>query len=158
MAEFPTDSKISARIHIKEKKKLKKSGYNARQAIEYFNSVYHDKIGALKIDEYFLNKEIEDLKEKLILKERKLSEIQKAIDDFHIEKISYMRADSYKKIIEAYNRNGTNESFESFINGKYIQELFINDEVEKFPECGLEEFCDDLLKYYNDVILLSPTF
>lgn len=158
MSEFNKEARISARVHIAEKEKLKKSGYNAREAIEYFNNVYHDKIGALKIEEFFLNKEIEDMKELLIVKERRLSKIQQTIDEFHIDKLSYLRVDSYQRIIGIYNRDKTNQTFEEFINGQYIQDKFIRSEVEKFPDCDLVTFCEDLLKYYEDVILVSKTF
>ena len=158
MSEFNKEARISARVHISEKEKLKKSGYNARQAIEYFNSIANKKVESLKIEEYFLNKEIEDLKEELILKERKLDKLQKVIDEFHIDKLSSLRVDSYHRIIDLYNRDRTKQTFEEFIEGNYIQEKFIEVEVNKFPECDMEEFCNDLLNYYNDVILVSKTF
>ena len=158
MSEFNKEARISARVHISEKEKLKKSGYNARQAIEYFNSIANKKVESLKIEEYFLNKEIEDLKEELILKERKLDKLQKVIDEFHIDKLSSLRVDSYHRIIDLYNRDRTKQTFEEFIEGNYIQEKFIEVEVNKFPECDMEEFCNDLLNYYEDVILVSKTF
>ena len=158
MSEFNKEAQISARIHISEKEKLKRSGYNARQAIEYFNSIASKKVESLKIEEYFLNKEIEDLRENLILKERRLDKLQKLIDEFHIDKLSSLRVDSYHKIIDLYNRDRTNQSFEEFIGGNYIREKFIVVEVDKFPECDVDEFCSDLLDYYNDVILVSNTF
>lgn len=158
MSGFNKEARISARVHISEKQKLKKSGYNARQAIEYFNSIANKKVESLKIEEYFLNKEIEDLKENLILKERRLDNIQKQLDEFHVDKLSSLRVDSYHRIIDLYNRDRTNQTFEEFINGSYIQEKFIDVEVNKFPECDVDEFCCDLLKYYNDVILISKTF
>lgn len=159
---FPKYDRVSARIHPSEKQKLKKSGHNAREAIEYFNSIYHDKVGALKIEEYFLNKEIEDIREQLILKERKLSRIQQAIDEFHIDKLSSFRVDSYQKIIDMYNRHNknstkTHNTFEEFIQGKYIREEIIEEEVLNFPDCSLDEYCCDLLQYYNDVVLVSRT-
>lgn len=157
MSEFNKEAQISARIHISEKEKLKRSGYNARQAIEYFNSVASNKLDSLKIEEYFLNKEIEDLKMDLIVKEMRLDEIQKTLDEYHIDKLSTLRVDSYKKIIGIYNRDRTNQSFEQFISGNYIQREFISVEVDKFPECDMDEFCSDLLEYYENVILVSNT-
>lgn len=158
MSEFNKEARISARIHISEKEKLKKSGYNAREAIEYFNSISGRKIESLKIEEYFLNKEVEHLKEELIIKERRLDILQKTIDDYHIDKVSYLRVESYQRIITLYNRDRTNQSFEEFIGGNYIQEKFIESEVNKFPECDVEEYCSDLIDYYNDVILVGKTF
>ena len=60
---FSRDARVSARIHESEKEKLQKSGYNVREAVEYFNSVVSTKIGALKIEEKFLLDEIEELQE-----------------------------------------------------------------------------------------------
>lgn len=158
VSEFNKEARISARVHISEKEKLKKTGYNAREAIEYFNSIAGKRIESLKIEEYFLNKEIEDMREELIRKERRLEQLQKTIDEFHIDKVSSLRVDSYQKIIDLYNRDITNISFEEFVNGNYIQEKFINVEVGKFPDCDVGEYCNGLLDYYNDVILVSKTF
>ena len=155
---FNKEARISARVHPSEKEKLKRSGYNARQAIEYFNKIVSKKVDSLKIEEYFLNKEIEELKLDLIAKEMRLDEIQKTIDEYHIDRVSSLRVDSYQKIISIYNRDRTNQSFEEFICGGYIQNKFISPEVEKFPDCDMEEFCVDLVEYYNDVILVGKTF
>lgn len=157
MAGFLKFERISARIHPSQKEKLKKSGYNAREAIEYFNSISNKKIDSLKIDEYFLNKEIEELKEQLILKERRLESIQKVINDMHVDRLSSLRVDSYQEIIDLYNRNNTKKSFEDFIGGQYIRDKFISLEVDKFPDCDMDTFCNDLLDYYEDVILIGRT-
>lgn len=154
--KVPKEARISARVHISEKEKLKKNGYNARHAIEYFNHASSKKLDALKIEQFFLNKEIEDLKYDLIAKEMKLESIQKQIDECHIDKLSSLRVESYQKIIDIYNRWNTNESFEDFINGGYVREKFIESEVP--VDCDIDTFCDDLLNYYDDVILVSKSF
>jgi len=158
MSEFPREARISARVHESDKVKLKKSGYNARQAIEYFNSLTSKKIDSLKIEEYFLNKEIEDLKDILIVKERKLDLLQKAIDDYHIDKVSSLRVDSYQRIISKFNSYNTTDTFEEFVSGEYVRSKFIEREVEKFPDCDMDDFCGELLEYYQDVILVGKTF
>ncbi len=158
MSKFYKTEKISARIHPSEKQKLKRSGYNVRQAVEYFNRVVSTKIGALKIEEQFLLEEIEELEELLASKERRLSKIQVMINEHHVDALSSLRTDSYVKIIELYNRDMTNISFEDFIKGNYIQENFISVEVDKFPDVDMDTFCSDMLKYYNDVILVGQTF
>ena len=152
---FPKEAHISARIHESEKEKLKRTGYNVREAIEYFNRIANNKVESLKIEEFFLNREIEDLRDLLIIKERKLDRIQQEINEHHIERVSALRVDSYQKIIELYNRDRTNQSFEDFVGGSYIREKFISMEVVKFPECDMESFCSDMLDYYNDVIIVG---
>lgn len=152
---FNKDASVSARIEMKDKIALKKSGYNVRQAIEYFNSVSSNKLEALKIEQYFLNKEIEDTKYNLIAMEMKAEDLQKEIDNYHIERISYLRVESYKKIVELYTRDNTNSSFNDFVAGRYIQEKFIEPECSKFPDCDMESFCSDLIDYYNDVIIVD---
>ena len=156
--KFNKDAKVSARIHESEKEKLRRSGYNVREAVEYFNSVVSTKIGALKVEEKFLLDEIEELHDLIASKERRLSKIQVLINEHHIDTLSSLRTDSYVKIIELYNRDRTNQSFEEFVSGTYIQEKFISVEVRKFPELEMEDFVSGLLDYYNDVILVSPTF
>lgn len=149
-------TKISARIRLSDKEKLRKSGYNSREAIEYFNYVSSKKLDALKIEQYFLNKEIEELKYDLIAKEMRLDDLQKQIDECHVDKLSSLRVESYMKIIGLYNRDKTNQSFEEFIRGSYIREKFISQEVP--VDSDIDTFCDELLDYYRDVILVSPTF
>ena len=155
MGEFNKDASVSARIKIQDKVKLKKSGYNVREAIEYFNSVSSNKLESLKIEQFFLNKQIEEAKYDLIAMEMKSEELQKEIDNYHIERISYLRVESYKKIVELYTRDITNSSFSEFVNGRYIREKFIEPECDKFPDCDLESFCSDLVDYYNDVIVVD---
>lgn len=154
---FNKEATISARIHISEKEKLKKSGYNTRQAVEYFNSVVTNKFDALCVEEYFLNKEIEDLKYDLIAKEMRLDEIQKEKDNYQIDMLSKLRVDSYKKMVTKFNYDNTNQSFESFLGGAYIQQL-IREEVKTIPNCSVEEYIDGLLDYHKNVILVSNTF
>lgn len=156
--KFNKDARVSARIHESEKEKLKRSGYNVREAVEYFNSVVSTKIGALKIEEKFLLDEIEELQDLIISKERRLSKIQVLINEHHMDTFSSLRTDSYVKIIDLYNRDRTNQSFEEFISGQYIQDKFISVEVKKFPDVDMDTFCSDLLEYYNDVILVGHTF
>lgn len=156
--KFNKEARVSARIHESEKEKLQRSGYNVREAVEYFNSVVSTKIGALKIEEKFLLDEIEELNDLLALKERKLSRIQVLINDYHVDTLSSLRTDSYMKIIALYNRDKSKQSFEEFVGGNYIQEKFISVEAHKFPELDVDEYVRDLLKYYNDVILVSQTF
>ena len=71
------EATVSARINQTEKDKLKQTGYNTRQAIEYFNSVFSDELESLKIEKYFLLDEIEETKLKLKILEHQLEEIIK---------------------------------------------------------------------------------
>ena len=158
MSEFPKEAMVTARIHQSEKNKLKKSGYNPRQAIEYFNSIATNKLEALKIEQFFLNREIEERRDELILLERKLERIHKQIDDYQIDRLSNLRVDSYKKIVDLYTRDRTTQSFTDFINGTYIRDKFISVECDKFPDCSMDEFCVELVDYYENVILISNTF
>ena len=69
------EATVSARINQSEKDK--QTGYNTRQAIEYFNSVFSDELESLKIEKYFLLDEIEESKLKLKILEHQLEEIIK---------------------------------------------------------------------------------
>ena len=154
---FNKEATISARIHISEKEKLKKSGYNTRQAVEYFNSVVTNRFDALCVEEFFLNKEIEDLKMDLISKEMRLEEVQKEKDNLQIDNLSKLRVDSYKKMVMKFNYDNTNQDFEEFLQGSYIKQL-INEEVSMIPNCNFDEYVDGLINYYENVILVSNTF
>lgn len=159
MSEFNKYARVSARLHQSEKEKLKKSGYTARHAIEYFNKIANNEVDLLCIEEYFLNKEIEDLKLDLIMKERQLDEIQKHKDEIYKGHLSELRVKSYQRIIGMYgnaNESGNlKESFEDFVQGKYVQDSIIRD--LSGLNCPLDEYMEGLFDYYNDVILLCMT-
>ena len=154
---FNKEATISARIHISEKEKLKKSGYNTRQAVEYFNSVVTNRFEGLCIEEFFLNKEIEELKLDLIVKEMRLDEIQKEKDNLQMDNLSKLRVYSYKNMVAKFNYDNTNQDFETFLQGSYIQQL-ISEEVSMIPNCSFDEYVDGLINYHKNVILVSNTF
>jgi len=155
MAEFNKYARVSARLHQSEKDKLKKSGYTARHAIEYFNQLALSEVDKLSIDEYFLNKEIESLKFDLIAKEMQLEEIQKRKDELYTSHLSELRVKSYQKIISLYGDTSSNETFDEFITGRYVSEVISSETVSL--DCNLEEYKKGLLNYYNDVILVGRT-
>ncbi len=157
MSKFNKEAMVTGRVHQSTKRKLKKSGYNPRQAIEYFVSISTNKLDALKIEQFFLNKEIEEAKYELLIMEMKLDNIQKEIDKLHIDKISNLRVESYQRIIDKYNSYNSNESFNDFVKGNYIMNEFIIPECDKFPECDISTFYDELIDYYNDVILIQSS-
>ena len=154
---FNKEATISARIHMSEKEKLKRSGYNTRQAVEYFNSVVTNRFDALCVEEFFLNKEIEDLKMLLVSKEMRLEEVQLEKDNLQIDKLSKLRVDSYKKMVGMFNYDNTNQEFDEFLQGSYIQKL-IREEVQMIPNCTYDEYVDGLVDYHENVILVSNTF
>jgi len=156
MSEFNKYARVSARLHQSEKEKLKKSGYTARHAIEYFNHLSLNEVDRLSIEEHFLNKEIEELRYDLIAKEMRLDEIQKKKDSLYTSRLSELRVKSYQKIISMFGEsNGKNESLEDFITGKYVNDI-IESEVGHLG-CNLEDYKTGLFDYYNDVILVGRT-
>lgn len=155
MSEFNKYARVSARLHLSEKEKLKRSGYTARHAIEYFNQLSLKEVDRLSIEEFFLNKEIEDLKFDLIAKEMRLEDIQKRKDELYTSYLSELRIKSYQKIIGMFGGNSSNETFDEFITGKYVTEV-IEGEITGL-NCDLEEYNKGLLDYYNDVILVGRT-
>lgn len=148
---------VTARVHESEKEKLKKSGYTARHAIEYFNKVSNTKMDSLQIEEFFLNKEIESIKLDLIVREMRLEEILKEKDELYRAKLSDLRIESYQKIINLYSENGerVKESFDEFIEGNYIKDLMVKEVIKE--ETTLNEYKGGLLDYYNDVIQVGNT-
>lgn len=155
-----TFERVSARIHPSDKEKLSKTGYNARQAIEYFNSVSCNEVDQLSIEEYFLNKEIEDMKYDLISKEAKLEDIQKRKDEIYKGNLSQLRIQSYQKIIGMYTdvddkTSVTTQAFEEFIEMRFIENTIVRELAS--VQCPLDEYKEGLLNYYNDVILVGRT-
>lgn len=160
MGNFPKYERISARIHPLEKEKLKKSGYNAREAIQYFNELANNEVDSLSIEEYFLNKEIEEMKYALIAKEAQLEDIQIRKDEIYKSHLSELRIRSYQNIIGMYNdvdenTSQTKASFEEFIEMKFIEQTMIKDLASL--QCPLDEYKEGLLNYYRDVILVGRT-
>jgi len=153
--------RVTARIHPADKEKLKKSGYNARQAIEYFNKISGSDVDQLSIEEYFLNKEIEDLKYILIGKEAKLEDIQHKKDEIYKGTLSELRIKSYQYIISMYtdvddsSAGRVKEPFEEFIEGRYIENTMIKELAS--VQCPLDEYKEGLLDYYHNVILVGKT-
>lgn len=152
--------RVSARIHPSDKEKLSKTGYNARQAIEYFNSISCNEVDQLSIEEYFLNKEIEDMKYDLISKEAKLEDIQKRKDEIYKGNLSQLRVQSYQKIIGMYTdvddkTSVTTQAFEEFIEMRFIENTIVRELAS--VQCPLDEYKEGLLNYYTDVILVGRT-
>ena len=157
MSEFNKFARVSARLHQSEKEKLRKTGYTARHAIEYFNHIALSEVERLSIDEHFLNQEIQDLKMDLIAKEMELDEIQKRKDELYKSQLSELRIKSYQKIVSLFgDSNSSNESFEQFIEGSFVKDTIVS-EVISLPDCTVEEYKCELLNYYNDVILVGRT-
>lgn len=148
---------VTARVHESEKEKLKKSGYTARHAIEYFNKVSNKEFDSLRIEEFFLNKEIEELKLDIIAKEMKLEDIMKRKDELYRGKLSDLRIESYQKIIGLYNEDNTlsKGSFDDFIERKYVKDVIGKEVITN--DTSLEEFREGLLGYYHDVIQVCNT-
>lgn len=155
MGEFNKFARVSARLHLSEKEKLKKSGYTARHAIEYFNQLALSEVDRLSIEEHFLNKEIEELKYDLLCKEMKLEEIQTKKDSLYKSHLSELRVKSYQKIISLFGENSSKQSFEEFITGKYVKDVITSEVISL--DCNLEDYNQGLLDYYNDVILVGRT-
>lgn len=154
MSEFDKYARVSARLHPSEKEKLKKSGYTARHAIEYFNQLALSEVDRLSIEEHFLNEEIQELKFDLIAKEMQLEEIQKRKDDLYKSHLSELRIKSYQKIISMFgDSNSSNETFEEFTTGKYVHDVIVSEVISL--DCNMEDYTKGLLDYYNDVILVS---
>ena len=148
---------VTARIHESEKEKLKNSGYNARHAIEYFNKVSNTLFDSLRIEEFFLNKEIESMKLDLIAKEMRLEEIMKQKDELYRGKLSDLRIESYQKIISLYNEDNTSSkgSFDEFVERTYVHDVILKEVVK--DDVSFDEFMEGLLGYYHDVIQVCNT-
>ena len=158
--KFTMYARVSARVHESDKQLLKDNGRTAREAIEYYNKVCSTTTGYLKVKEFFLQKEIDEMKYDLIAKEMELSDIQKKLNDICIDNLSELRVKSYQKIIGLYGLDENvssgskiKESFEDFIQGSYIQDK-ISKESLLIPEVDQVEYERGLLDYFNNLFFL----
>lgn len=164
MTSFPKGAKVTARVHESVKDKLKRSKYNARQAIEYFVDKVTDERTAMEIEEYFLIKEIDNMKYDLITMEKRLEDLQKIKKDMYGDDISELQISSYQKIISMYaeyseqftNRyDDANYSLNDFVQIRGIQKTIIHDLA--ILDCPMNEYVEGLLDYYHDVRQISQT-
>ncbi|MBO6123127.1 MAG: hypothetical protein J6P09_04745 [Methanobrevibacter sp.] len=161
--KFTMYGRVSARVHESDKQLLKDNNRTAREAVEYYNKVCSTTTGYLKVKEFFLQKEIDEMKYQLIAKEMELADIQKKLNDICIDNLSELRVKSYQKIIGLYGLDtpidtggGLKETFDEFIKGSYIQEM-ISKESILFPEVDQDEYERGLLDYFNNVIKIGMT-
>ena len=161
--KFTMWGRVSARVHESDKQLLKDNDRTVREAVEYYNKVCSTTVGYLKVQEFFLKKEIDEMKYLLIAKEMELADIQKKLNDICIDNLSELRVKSYQKIIGLYGLEGSEsngsqlkESFEDFIKGSYIQDV-ISKESIIIPEVDREEYERGLLDYFNNVIKIGMT-
>lgn len=160
---FTMYGRVSARVHESDKQLLKDNKRTAREAIEYYNKVCSTITGYLKTKEFFLQKEIDEMKYELIAKEMELADIQKKLNDICIDNLSELRVKSYQKIIGLYGLDepvntgcALKETFEEFIQGSYIQDM-IRKESLLIPEVDKDEYEGGLLEYFNNVIKIGMT-
>lgn len=156
----PMWARVSARVHESDKQLLKDNNRTAREAVEYYNKVCSTTTGYLKVKEFFLQKEVDELKYDLIAKEMELDDIQKKLNDICIDNLSELRVRSYQKIIGMYglddSKGSLKETFEEFVEGGYIQEV-ISKESLLIPEVDHEEYEKGLVDYFNNVINVRMT-
>ncbi len=146
---------ITGKVHESDKEKLKKSGYNVRQAVEYFNKVVLNEYDKLDIDEFFINKELEDAKDEVIRLERKLESIQVKKDKLYRDKLSDFRVNSYCKVLSIFNEDTTNQSLDHFLEGSYVKDIIRKEVID--TDCTVDDYIGGLKEYYEKVILVSNT-
>lgn len=144
---------ITAKLNPAEKEKLKQSGYNSREAIEYFNSMVNNVKDRLDIDAFFLNKEINQLKEELLVREKRLEEINKQQELITQDDDTLLKTESYKKIIRMYRSDNTKskKEFKDYINEGFIHNTILNEIIS--IDSTVEEYTTGLLSFYEDTII-----
>ena len=164
MGEFPKSSRVSARVHPSIKKMIDESRYNAAELLEYAIRERTNEKKIMEIEEYFLIKEIDDMKYELIVKEKRLDDLQKLKKAMYGDDLSELQLNSYQKIISMYSEyseqfknkyDEANYSLEQFIQLKGIQQNIIGDLA--ILDCPMDKYVEGLLDYYQDVRHASQT-
>ena len=110
--QIPFDEVISGRVTARDKKLLKDSGYNVRDAVSFFLNARGSPKKKLLVDKHFiqeeicrLNKIIDDLKMDLIAEEMKLEEINNQLGIVELNGIEYSLevSNAVNNIIQRYS-------------------------------------------------------
>ena len=132
----PTKSEVvTAKLDPGEKAKLKKSGYNARQAIEYFNMARGKPCENIEIDLHFMKQDLRSTKVDMMQKEYMIKDLEE-----RLEKLG----GSEKEITE---EDKLNELIEEFVYMYHINPYYTDISVEEAVEMahkGLARKADDL--------------
>lgn len=132
----------SAKLHPAEDAKLKRSGRNAREAIEYHNAVSLTPKGALEIDIHFLKKDIDDLKYYLISLEKKLEDME----------------DEYKELVGDVMEPTLEEKIDSLVfefvcmyhTTPYYEDISVEEAIEMAHQ-GLARKADKIGVSFDDI-------
>lgn len=86
----PKDCRVTARLHPSVRKKLDNSGYNARQAIEYFVNDYYNSNPRKRIEvkKQILENDIEDLKRQECEVQLEIEHKEKLLDKLVVGSVS----------------------------------------------------------------------
>lgn len=93
---------VTAKLDPNEKAKLQKTGYNAREAIEYFNMARGKPCENIEIDLHFMKKDLRSAKVNLMQKECEIKELEEKLEKLggSVKELSQM--DKLDEIIEEF--------------------------------------------------------
>lgn len=145
-------ARVSAKVTEKDKELLKKSGYNPRHAIEYFVKEVTSKQDMIKVEKYFLEKEINDLKMDIIVREMRLEQINDELDLVNVDGVDYDNetVNSFEKTKNLYLNNfSTHCSLEDFLKlDKYEINLFF-DAQSKMTHMSVDEYKNSFKEFMS---------
>ena len=93
---------VTAKLDPNEKAKLKKSGYNARQAIEYFNMAKGKPCENIEIDLHFMKQDLRSAKVNLMQKEYEIKELEEKLEELGGSKKEVSEDDKLNELIEEF--------------------------------------------------------
>ena len=152
LGDMPFDQIISGRVTARDKKLLKDSGYNVRDAVEYF---IHNSISTkqkLVVEKHFilkniksLNEEIESLKMDVIDEEMRLEKInnQLGVVEINGNEYSVEINRAVDNVIQRYSR--TSMSLEEYFVQKHLfvenQAAIVEIDVDELEDLVKEKLC-----------------
>lgn len=146
------NARISAKVTAKDKELLKQSGYNPRHAIEYFVKDVSSKENNIKVEKYFLEKEIQDLKMDIIVREMRIDEINKELDLVSVDGVDYdtETVSSFEKTKHLYLNNfSIHCSLDDFLKlDKYEINLFFDTQC-KLTHMSVDEYKNSFKEFMS---------
>lgn len=158
----PTKTEVvTAKLDPNEKAKLKKTGYNARQAIEYFNFVRGKPCENIEIDLHFMKQNLRSAKVDLMQKEYEIQELEERLEKLGGSKKEITDEDKLNEIVEEfvymyhinpyYDDIAVDEAIEIAHKGLARKAHKIGIEFDTLKEKIMQDFAQHTKKLFNNL-------
>lgn len=151
------DQIISGRVSARQKTLLKKSGYNVRDAVDFFLKYAAKKDKKLAIDKFFLEDEIQTMKNKISKDELECIKLEKKLQDINSELgVLNINDNEYDlRVLDAFSRIYQRYSIHKDKSNLPLGDFIMNNKVfieTQGAVCGMEydNFIDGFVDYVEN--------